>query len=228
MQFAACQPRTLLAFSALPALLAIIPLANGEAQKPNRPVPATLSPAATTAKAAAALGLSATAALGVHAGYVLMERDIHGYEVGATLDLGHFASRRVRLATELSFMRSNPHSERVETEGKTYRAIIQDLNGGVNLNFLLREPTSRFVPFVSGGIGLHALSSAFESLTIDTRYNTNNFSVQAYAGVRIRTGAASRRAVTLAVQRVQANDVSRTSFRIGLDALFNDLARKAP
>ncbi|MEO7962441.1 MAG: hypothetical protein ABIT38_00870 [Gemmatimonadaceae bacterium] len=172
-----------------------------------------------------ALGLTAAAALGIHAGLVRLERGIDAYEGGVSLDLGHFSSRKLRLTTEITYTRSSPHTERIETEGKTYRATIFDLSGEINLALLTREPTKRIVPFVAGGVGMHVLSSAFGSLAIDTRYNTNNFSLQVESGVRFRLGRRSRRALLMSVRRVQSNDVSRTTVQIGLEALFNDLAR---
>lgn len=190
------------------------------------PAPPTAVSGNTT-KEGSALGLTAAAALGIHAGYGFVQHDIRAVEIGTTLDLGHFSTRRLRLTTAVTFMRSFPHTERVDYEGKTYRAIIQDLNGEVGLTFLMREPTRRVVPFVSTGIAIHALSSAFQSLTLDSRYNTNNFALHANAGVRFRLGAASRRALLLSVQRVECAQVNRMMLRVGFDVLFNDLARAA-
>jgi hypothetical protein len=210
---------TLIGFIAL----ARVTVASGQGTRTSPSTLVAQNPARPTS--GTALGLTAAAAIGIHVGYARVEGSIDAFEGGATLDLGHIATQRLRLTTDLSYMRSQPHTERIETEGKTYRAFIQDLSGAVDLALLTRSPTAIVVPFFSGGVGLHVLSSAFRSLTIDTRYNTNNFSVQGSAGVRMRLGSTSRRAVVLSVQRIQANNVSRSAVHLGLQALFNDLAR---
>lgn len=173
-----------------------------------------------------ALGLSAAAAFGVHAGVARVERGARAVEGGLQLDLGHFSSPRLRLTTDISYLRSLPYEERVETEGKTYRDVFFDLSGSVALSWFAAHPSARVNPYVTAGVGMHVLSSSFESLTIDTRYNTNNFSLHGGAGLRLRVG--DRRALVAQVARVQVRNVSRTTLQLGMEALFNDLARSRP
>lgn len=174
------------------------------------------------ARSGSALGLSAAAAFGVHLGNSWVERGARGIEGGLHLDLGHFSSRRLRLTSDVSYLRSFPFEERVETEGKSYRDVFFDLSGQVALSWYTRPTAARVNPFVTAGVGMHVLSSSFESLTIDTRYNTNNFGLHGGAGVRVRLG--ERRAVVAQLARVQARSVSRTTLQLGVEALFNDLA----
>ena len=172
------------------------------------------------------LGLSSVGAFTLHAGGALIERDATGAEAGASLDLGHFSSTRFRLVVDLSFLRSWPYSERVETEGKSYRDVFYDLAGHVMAAFHLASNQARFNPYVAGGLGIHALTSSFGSLTIDGRYNTNNFGLVGAAGARVRVGKGARRGLLLEIRRIQSKDVSRVTAQVGISALFNDLARR--
>lgn len=176
---------------------------------------------AQEAPTGSALGLTAAAAFGGHLGYSWVERGATAAEGGIHLDLGHFSSRRLRLTTGLSYLRSFPYEERIETEGKDYRDVFFDLSGEVALAWYARPTAARVNPFVSAGVGMHVLSSSFQSLTIDARYNTNNFGVHGAAGVRVRAG--ERRALVARLARVQARSVSRTTLQLGVEALFNDL-----
>ena len=174
----------------------------------------------------ASLGLSSVGSVSIHVGGASIQRSVRGAEVGTTIDLGHFASRRVRLLADASFLRSYPLSERVEAEGKSYRDVFYDLSGHVLVAVRGTRVTARLSPYVAGGVGVHVLSSSFNSLTIDTRYNTNNFGVVGLAGVHARLGGGLRRSMLLEVRRVQTKGVRRLSIHLGLSALFNDLARR--
>jgi hypothetical protein len=173
-----------------------------------------------------ALGLSAVGAFTVHGGGARVERHVDALEIGGQLDLGHLVSRRVRISTDVSFLRSFPMEERIDTEGKTYRDSFFDLSGSVMATLLGAAPSATITPYIGGGVGVHALSSNFGSIVIDTRYNANKFGLLATAGVRARVGQSGRRAVTLELRRVQVSEVSRASLHLGIVALFNDLARR--
>ncbi|MCC6316694.1 MAG: hypothetical protein IT361_03295 [Gemmatimonadaceae bacterium] len=161
-------------------------------------------------------------ALGVHGGYARVEQGVDAAEATVSLDLGHFASSRVRLAAEASFLRAFPHREYVEADDTTYRDVFYDLSGHVDLHLLLRSPARRVVPYLSFGVGIHALTSSFGSIPIDLRYNTNVFGLRAGSGVRFRTGA--RNAIVLEGAASLSKAVSRSSVRLGVEWLFADLA----
>jgi outer membrane protein W len=172
------------------------------------------------------LGLASVGALSLHLGVSDVQRSVRGVEGGATLDLGHFASPRVRLLADVSFLRTSPMSERVESEGRSYRDVFYDLSGNLAVAVHPTGVSARIAPYVAAGVGIHVLSSSFGSLALDTRYNTNNFGVIGLAGVRARVGQAGRHAVLLEVRRIEAKDVSRLNLQVGMSALFNDLARR--
>ena len=177
-------------------------------------------------QAPASLGLSSVGAVSIHVGGAALQRSIRGAEVGTTIDLGHFASRRVRLLADASYLRSFPFSERVESEGKSYRDVFYDLSGHVAVAVRGTSVTARLSPYVAGGVGIHVLSSTFGSLAIDTRYNTNNFGLMGLAGMHVRVGSGLRRSMLVEVRRVHSKNVRRLSVHLGLSALFNDLARR--
>ncbi|MGQ0646603.1 MAG: hypothetical protein ACT4P7_03470 [Gemmatimonadaceae bacterium] len=155
-----------------------------------------------------------------------MERGAEALEAGGTLDLGHFSSRRMRLAADVAFLRTLPYTEFVVQDDMTYRDVFYDLNGHVVLGLLARDPVHRVVPYVSFGVGVHILTSSFGSIPIDARYNTNNFGLKAAGGLRIRTGSSGRLAMLLEGSATLARDVSRRTIRAGGEVLFGDLIRR--
>ncbi len=172
------------------------------------------------------VGLAAVGAFVVSGGWADVEHDFQAVSTSATVDLGHLRSSRVRLLADLEYLLTLPHEERVEEEGRTYRDVFRDLSAHVALAFHATATTARVSPYVATGVGVHILSSTFGTLSIDRRYNTNNFGLLAAAGVRAAVGGGGRRAVQLEVRGLQARDVRRVSVRVGFAALFNDLVRR--
>lgn len=177
------------------------------------------------AERTSSLGLSSTGALSVHVGASRIVRGARGVEGGVTLDLGYLATPRLRVLTDLSFLRSLSYEERVEHENRTYRDVFYDLSGHVALSAHANAPTSRITPYALAGVGIHLLTSSFGSVVLDTRYNTNNFGLLAGGGVRVRGGPGSRRAAFVEIRRIQAKDVRRLNLQLGASLLFNDLVR---
>jgi hypothetical protein len=170
----------------------------------------------------ASLGLRGIGAVGVTATLSAIERDATGLEGGATVDLGHFASRRIRLGATASFLRTRPRSEYVAQDDTTFRNVFYDLSGHVAIAVLARNPDRRVVPYASFGAGVHVLTSSYGSIPIDIRYNTNVFGLRSAAGVRWR---GARRAVSLETAAVLARNVSRATIGVSTEWLFGDLLR---
>jgi hypothetical protein len=168
------------------------------------------------------LGLRGIGAVGLGVATSSIERDATGLELGATLDLGHFRSRRVRPGAAVSFLRSLPRSEYVAQEDATYRDVFYDLNGHVTLTVLARDPAHTLVPYASVGAGVHALTSSFGSIPIDIRYNTNVLGLRIGAGFRFRGRA---RAMSLETTAVLARNVSRATIGFSTEWLKGDLRR---
>jgi hypothetical protein len=170
------------------------------------------------------LGIRGIGAAGIHVAYARVDRGVDAAEASGTLDLGHFASRRVRLSAEAAFLRAFPHREFVVAEDATYRDVFYDLSGHVDLDLLLLEPGRAAVPYLSFGIGVHALTSSFGSTPIDLLYNTNVFGMKAAIGVRMRVG--DRRAIVVEGSAILAKAVSRGTIRLGSEWLYGDLKRR--
>ena len=188
-----------------------------------------LAPALLPAQAAAAgstVGLRGVGALAVQGGYARVERGLDAVEASATLDLGHFASNRVRLAADLGFLRTLPFSEFIVADDTTYRNVFYDLSGHVVLKVLASDPSRGVVPWVSLGAGVHVLTSTFGSIPIDVRYNTNVFGLRAATGVRVRAGSSGRRALVIEASALAAREVNRVGVRAGMEWLFGDLVRR--
>lgn len=190
------------------------------------PVRATAQPPAGSAVAPTSVGLASVGAFTLHGGFAGVQRGFRALAAGATLDLGHIASPRLRLLSDVSYLVTFPRSELVVEERRTYRDVFRDLSGELSLALHANAPTSRLSPYIAAGVGVHVLSSSFGSLAIDSRYNTNNFGVVAAAGARLRVGAGGRRALQVEIRDVQARDVRRVSVHLGVTALFNDLASR--
>ncbi|MBC7897744.1 MAG: hypothetical protein H7066_20160 [Cytophagaceae bacterium] len=164
-------------------------------------------------------------ALGLHVGYARVDRGVDAAEASATLDLGHFSSSRVRLSAEAAFLRAFPHREFVVAEDTTYRDVFYDLSGHIDLQLLMRDPAKTAVPYLSFGVGVHALTSSFGAPPIDLRYNTNVFGLKAATGLRIRLRG-GRTALVVEGAALLSKAVSRSRVRIGTEWLFGDLRRR--
>jgi hypothetical protein len=168
-------------------------------------------------------GIGASAALGLRAGGAELQRAGGAQFLGINMDLGHFTSRLTRLQMEASFLRGDL-SEFVELEDATYAGHIYDLTGAVVAVQMLRPEARRVIPFVSGGVSVHAMASSFGSTILDRRYNTNNFGAHAGVGLRVRLGRQGQRALELEFRRTTVRDMNRISLSIGLMRLMRDLA----
>jgi hypothetical protein len=174
--------------------------------------------------AAPAKGIGASGGLGFKFGAAELQRAGGSQFIGVELDLGRFAGSRTRFQIESTFLRGGLH-EFVELEDRTYNGHIYDLTGAIVAVQLLRSPSRRVQPFISGALSVHAMSSSFGSTILDRRYNTNNFGVQAGAGVRVRLGSRGSRALVLELRRTTVHDMNRVSLSVGLMRLMRDLAR---
>lgn len=203
------------------AALAVVPPSAALAQSDS---------AATTTGAAGAttLGLSAIGAFTVHAGAARVQRGYAAGSLGGSMDFGYLRSRRVRLVADLTYLLTVPRTVRVESENATYRDVFRDLSGHVAFAFHANDPSNRLAAYALAGGGVDVLSSSFNSLTLDSRYNSNNFSLLGAVGTRVRLGAASPRALSLEVRGIAARNVRRAALHVGVMTLFNDLARRQP
>ena len=170
------------------------------------------------------VGIAHIGALVVHAGAASVEHSADGVEAGLAIDLGWIGSPRLRLQGELSLLRGTL-TERVEIIDSTFSGEFFDLTPSVGLVLLLRGPSARIAPYLSAGIGVHALSSAFGTFALDRRYNANPFGAHAGAGVRLWLSGSGRNGLSFEVLASTAANVNRTSARVGGLLFFGDLVR---
>jgi hypothetical protein len=78
---------------------------------------------------------------------------------------------------------------------------------------------------MAAGVSVHALSSTFGELSLDRRYNANPFGAHAAAGLRLWLSRSGRNAISLELRTSMAENVNRTSARLGGMVLFGDLVR---
>jgi hypothetical protein len=170
------------------------------------------------------LGLSGVGALGLHVGAANVEHAADGGEAGVLLDLGWFRTPSLRLQGEVALMRATL-SEWVETEDRVFEGDFFDLTSSLSLVLQGGSHQGRFAPYLLAGIGVHALSSAFESLAIDRRYNGNPFGSHVGAGARLWISGSGRSGLFAEFRRSIAEHVNRSAVRLGGMFFYNDLIR---
>jgi hypothetical protein len=180
--------------------------------------------AAGQAEPTSRLGLAGVGALGAHVGAASVEHAAEGHEAGLLMDLGWFRTPSFRLQAEVALMRATL-SEFVETEDRVFEGDFFDLTSSLSLVLQVGSHRGRFAPYVLAGVGVHALSSAFESLAIDRRYNGNPFGSHVGAGARLWISGSGRSGLFAEVRRTLAEHVNRTSLRVGGLVFYNDLIR---
>jgi hypothetical protein len=171
------------------------------------------------------LGLAGVGAIGAHVGAASVEHAADGYEAGLLLDLGWFRTPGLRLQAEIALLRGKL-SEFVETEGRLFEGDFFDLTSSVSLVLQGGSRRGRLAPYLLAGVGVHALSSAFESLAIDRRYNGNPFGSHVGTGARFWISGSGRSGLFVEARRTIAEHVNRTAVRAGGMVFYNDLIRR--
>jgi hypothetical protein len=161
-------------------------------------------------------------ALGAVAGAASVERGIQAAEGGLLLDLGWTGTPRLRLQAEVEFL-GGTYSRYIEVDDRTYRSPISDFSVGVTAVYEVGGPRGRTMPYLSAGIAVHALSSAFGTAVLDQLYNANPFGSQVSVGVRQWLGAGGRAGMFIELRGVLADNVNRASVRVGALAFYRDL-----
>ena len=166
------------------------------------------------------IGLQAVGAIGIFGGPARLERSSRGQEGGLLLDLGWLRGRSLRLQGELSILRASL-TEFVEVEDSTFHGDFYDLSGSVSAIWLTSH-SARVSPYALAGLSVHALSSAFQTVVLDRRYNANRFGSHVGAGIRLRLGS-TRQVLFVEGRRIIADEVDRTVVRFGGLVLMGDL-----
>jgi hypothetical protein len=168
------------------------------------------------------VGLHAVGAVGIQGGVARLERSSKGQEVGLLLDLGWLRGQSLRLQSEVSVLRATL-TEFVEVEDSTFHGDYFDLSGSLTMIWLTGHD-AKVSPYALAGLSVHALSSSFQTLALDRRYNANRFGSHIGAGIRVRLGG-TRQALFVEARRVIADEVDRSVVRLGGLVLLGDLYR---
>ena len=184
---------------------------------------AASSPSAAQDSTGSRVGIAHIGAIGVNVGAASVEKATNGKEAGLFIDFGWFRTPRLRVQGEVGFLQATV-SEFLVVRDSTFRGQIYDLTVSTAAVLNLREPGERLVPYVSGGVGVHALSGSFGgAVELERRYNANPFGAHAAGGVKMTLGR--RNAVAIEARKTIAQNVDRTSFRLIGMVFFGDLIR---
>ena len=154
----------------------------------------------------------------MHAGAGQIKHATLGAEVGAALDLGHIASRRVRVSVGIDYLGMSidrPDSLGVRERGHGYVfTAFADVNVAPSL-------VRRVVPYAGAGFGIDAVGTTISNEQIGALYNTNVFDVHAQLGVLYR--ATPNAGFSLEARATGARVVRRVGVRLGYTIFYNEL-----
>jgi hypothetical protein len=164
------------------------------------------------------LGLSASSAIGLHAGAGQFKHAVLGTEVGATLDLGWIGSPRVRVSVGIDYLATTidrPDSLGIRERGSAYVfTAIADVTAMTSL-------VRRVTPYGGVGFGVDAVGTTISNEQIGAIYNTNVFNLHAQAGALFYLTPRGR--LQLEARATAARVVRRYGVRLGYVWVFNKL-----
>ena len=185
-------------------------------------IAASLAPAfaarAQQADSTPQLGLGASGALTVHAGFGQFKHASLGPEFGGALDLGWIGTRLVRLSVGVDYLATTidrPDSLGVRERGSAYVfTAFADVNA-------MMSPSRRIAPYGGVGFGVDAVGTTIQNEQIGGLYNTNVLDVHAQVGTLFRVSSQGR--VRAEARVTGARVVRRYGLRIGYTWVFNTL-----
>lgn len=147
-------------------------------------------------------------AIGVHAGYASVEKASNTLEVGVFADVGSFKRERVRLIVGLDVLSSESNRDRADGD---FRDVT--VNGDLRYKpFNLRGLT----PYLGAGLGLHFRSTTATDPDIKDIYDGLAVGAQGFLGALYDLADDGAWGASAELRRVMAQNVSRSSLRIGL------------
>ena len=170
------------------------------------------------------LGLAGSGAVESYAGVQRLERGLTAAEIGASLDLGWIGAPRVRLVGDVSLIGLR-RSEIDPTDTTRYSSLIYDLSANVGAVALGGTATSRLVPYATFAVGVHALASAYQRVSLDQRYNGNRFGISGGVGLRSWLSSSGRGGAFLEGRRTYVHNMNRWGARLGATMYFGEMTR---
>ena len=164
------------------------------------------------------LGLSASSMLSLHAGVGQFEYAALGPEVGGTLDLGWFGSRRVRLSLGVDYLATTiDRADSLGVRGKGSAYVFSAFADVTAMGPLVR----RITPYAGAGFGVDAVGTTISNEQIGTIYNTNVFNLHGQLGMLFYLTQRGR--FQAEARFTGAHVVRRYGVRVGYVWLFNGL-----
>ena len=167
----------------------------------------------------ARLGLAATGATTFTLGLATLRAADPSFEGGLSLDLGR-VQPRLRLVLDLEYL--NGHLSRKDSLGERARGRFYDASAHIGLRWIGRLGELA-APYGSLGLGVHVLGSSTGNPEIDELYNRNVLGIHGALGFYSPLTQDGRRALSLEVRGVGAQNVRRASVRLGYTMFFRDL-----
>jgi hypothetical protein len=174
----------------------------------------------------ARVGLPSAGGIGVFVGGGRVTHDVPGGEVGIIADLGWLWAPRLRLVSDVSWFIGSLH-EYVAQDDEDISGPIFDLGGTVSLQALSGSAASRGTGYASLGVSIHVLSSSFNSLPLDLRYNANRFGLAGTVGGRAWVGSGGTESLFAEVRAQAVTQVSGWRVRAGYIHNFAPMTRPA-
>jgi hypothetical protein len=165
------------------------------------------------------LGLAASGATTFTLGLATVRSADPSPEGGFSLDLGHFHPR-LRLVLDLEYL--NGHLSRKDSLGNRARGRFYDASAHIGLRWIGRLGELA-APYGAVGLGVHVLGSSTGNPEIDEPYNRNILGIHGAFGFYSPLTQDGRRALSLEVRGVGAQNVRRASIRLAYTMFFRDL-----
>jgi len=164
------------------------------------------------------MGLGASSALTAHVGVGQIKHATLGTEVGAALDLGSIASKRVRFSLGVDYLAmtiDRPDSLGFREKGAGYVfTAFADLS-------VIPSLRRRVSPYGGVGFGVDAVGTTISNEQIGALYNTNVLDVHGQLGAFYRLTPHTR--LSIEARATGARVVRRIGVRLGYTWLYNGL-----
>jgi hypothetical protein len=182
-------------------LLALLAAPLG-AQQQQQPPPQELSH----------LGLAAVGHVSAFEGVGIARTTDAGFEIGAGIDLGWIGSARNRLLLDATLLNSLVRFR--DPENGLHRGPFYDLAASLSIARLLPR-FGRVEPYALAGVGVEAVGSTTNDLTVDVLYNANRFALHAGAGALFTISPDGQDGALAEVRGTAAHALDRVSVRVG-------------
>jgi hypothetical protein len=158
------------------------------------------------------LGLAAVGHVSMYEGVGIARTSDAGFEFGAGIDLGWIGSPSNRLLLDATLLNSLVRFR--DAQNGLHRGPFYDLAASLSIARLLPR-LGRMEPYALAGVGVEAVGSTTNDLTVDVLYNANRFALHAGAGALFTISPDGQDGAMVEVRGTAAHAVDRVSVRVG-------------